>query len=124
MKWTATECLEKFESLAERTFRKRNGYSIFLRLQELAISYLRDGKYSSQAIEESFRSVFGKEIKMFNPLCADTRVAVTTTTAKDTRPCLFANYNGSSRAETSGTFDAIRPNSKLTWLLRLQRSSR
>ena len=102
MRWSITECIEKFEALAERTFRRRNGHSMFLRLQELAISYLRDGKYSSQAIEESFRSVFGDEIKMFNPLCTDTRVAVTTTTAKDTRPCLLANYNGATRSEKSG----------------------
>lgn len=102
MRWSITECIKRFEALAEQTFRRRKAHSIFLRLQELAISYLRDGKYSSQAIEESFRSVFGDEIKMFNPLCTDTRVAVTTTTAKDTKPCLFANYNGGLRSDKSG----------------------
>ena len=102
MQWTSAECVQKFEALAERTFRRRNGYTKFSRLQELAISYLRDGQYSSQPIEDSFRSVFGEEVKMFNPLSSDTRVAVTTTTGKEAIPCLLPNYNGRSRPADIG----------------------
>ena len=102
MQWNVDECLTKFETLAEKTFRRRNGYTVFGRIQELAMSYFRDGQYSSLAIEESFQSVFGDDMKMFNPLCNNTKVAVTTTTAKDARPCLFSNYNGGIRPPSIG----------------------
>ncbi|KAK3708056.1 hypothetical protein LTR37_011749 [Vermiconidia calcicola] len=107
MQWNVDECLTKFETLAEKTFRRRNGYTVFGRIQELAMSYFRDGQYSSLAIEESFQSVFGDDMKMFNPLCNNTKVAVTTTTAKDARPCLFSNYNGGIRPPSIG-YDIIR----------------
>ena len=98
MQWSVDHCLEMFEHLAERTFKpRRKGPALFSRVQQFAMSYLHDCQYSSQAIEDTFQSVFGKELRMFNPLSNDTKVAVTTTTAKETAPCLFTNYNGCAR---------------------------
>ncbi|KAM0724120.1 hypothetical protein Q7P37_000001 [Cladosporium fusiforme] len=54
--WDAGESLEKFEELARKTFNGSNG--TFGQMQQLVISYLRDCRYSSLAIEESFQSTF------------------------------------------------------------------
>ncbi|KAM0714195.1 hypothetical protein Q7P37_009982 [Cladosporium fusiforme] len=92
--WDAGESLEKFEELARKTFNGSNG--TFGQMQQLVISYLRDCRYSSLAIEESFQSTFEdqKEVSLFNPLTNDTKVAITTTTAKESAACIFSNYNG------------------------------
>ena len=54
--------------------------------------------------------VSGAPVKMFNPLRTQTRVAVTSTTAKGTRACLFTNFNGkqnASNVEPNG-YDIVR----------------
>ncbi|PPJ60731.1 hypothetical protein CBER1_11369 [Cercospora berteroae] len=108
MRWTVTHCLTKFQTLAEQTFRPwHKGNSAFARLQELALSYLRDWQYSSYAIEEAFRSAFGSDIRMFNPIREDTKVAVTTITAKQPQACVFTNYNGGFRSLDIG-YNLIR----------------
>lgn len=49
-------------------------------------------------------SNLGEEIRMFNPLSSDTKVAITTTTAKDPRPCLLTNYNSDVRLKGLGEY--------------------
>jgi hypothetical protein len=102
MCWDAGESLEKFEDLARKTFQGSCG--TFGRMQQFAISYLRDCRYSSLAIEESFQSAFEdkKDISLFNPLTNDTKIAITTTTAKESAACIFSNYNGRSRPRELG----------------------
>lgn len=108
MRWTVVECIEKFTSLARQTFRPwRKSASPFARLQELAFSYLRDWQYSSFAIEQAFRSAFGTEINMFNPISEDTKEAVTTIAAKQPQSCVFTNYNGGIRFSETG-YNLIR----------------
>lgn len=53
---------------------------------------------------------------MFNLLRNDTKVAVTTTTVKDSLPWLFTNYNGGKRSNNIGLSYkyAIKP--LLTWI--------
>nr|OQO23711.1 hypothetical protein B0A51_10919 [Rachicladosporium sp. CCFEE 5018] len=98
MRWPIEVCIEKFESLAQRTFvRSRQANYLIGRIQQLFVSYLRDCQYNSSAIEESFQSAFGKDVQLFNPLPDDTKVAITTTTAKDTSTCIFSNYNDPER---------------------------
>ncbi|KAK6436023.1 hypothetical protein LTR95_007787 [Oleoguttula sp. CCFEE 5521] len=104
-------CIEKFESLAQETFvRSRQANFLIGRIQQLFVSYLRDCQYSSSAIEESFQSAFGKDVQLFNPLPDDTKVAITTTTAKDTSACIFSNYNGPERPSDNG-YTLLRANS-------------
>lgn len=104
MRWSAQECSEKFVQLASTIFRKRTqGLFIFSKIQQYLMSYLADCKYDSIDIERALYSVFGKTTSLFNPLCTDTKVAVTSTTARDSMPCLFANYNGGSRPKEAGT---------------------
>lgn len=67
-----------------------------------AASYFYDCQYSAQAIEEAFQNALGRQLKMFNPINNDTKVAVTTTTAKDAKSCIFANYNGGKRSGNRG----------------------
>lgn len=76
----------------------------FARLQQFIISYLRDCQYSSSAIEDSFQTTFGKDIGLFNPLTTDTKVAITTTSAKETATSIFSNYNGAKRPRTLGWY--------------------
>lgn len=97
MRWTMEQSILKFEQLAEGTFGQKTSLG-FTRLQQLALSYLRDCRYSSRAIEDAF----GSNAKMFNPLASHVKVAVTTTTAKNPRPGLLTNYNGGVRPATIG----------------------
>ena len=103
MNWDSSEGLRIFEQLAEETFAGKRTYTtIFGRVRNYIRAYLRDYQYSSSPIEEAFKTAFGKEMKMFNALDNDTKVAVTTTTAKKTRTCLFSNYNGGIRSGEMG----------------------
>ncbi|KAK0302569.1 hypothetical protein LTR82_017827 [Friedmanniomyces endolithicus] len=68
---------------------------------------MRDHQYSSQAIEDAFRDVTGNSSGLFNPLNSDTKVAVTSVTAREVQPCLFTNYNGGPRREDLG-YNLIR----------------
>ncbi len=98
MHWSADECLQQFEKLAGIAFHRRKLPHIpFPRIRELFFSYIADCRYDSAAIEDAFLTVFGAELKLFNPLSNDTKVAVTATTARETLPCLFTNYNGGAR---------------------------
>ncbi|KAH7033977.1 acyl transferase/acyl hydrolase/lysophospholipase [Macrophomina phaseolina] len=103
MEWSVEECLYKFEELAMRTFRRENGRpSSLFQLQRAILSYMRDFKYDSTAIEDAFRLDPNPPMKMFNPLKNGTKVAVTTTTAREVHPCLFTNYNGVRRPSGIG----------------------
>lgn len=53
-------------------------------------------------IEAAFQTLTKQPTQMFNPLKSETKVAVTTTTAKDVLTCLFANYNGIQRPSSIG----------------------
>ena len=108
MDWDAGTCIAKFEQLAKSTFgARKNATILFGRLQQLALSYLRDGQYSSLPIEQAFQSATGEKAHMFNPLSSDLKVAVTTTTAKESKPCLLANYNGELRTADVGTVEPL-----------------
>ena len=103
MRWSVADCMDKFEKLAEKTFYPSSKRaSVFSRLQHLAISYLRDWQYSAIAIEQAFQTTFGTDVQMFNPLCNDTKVAVTSTTTNGAKACIFSNYNGVNRPENIG----------------------
>ena len=103
MLWSAKDCLRKFEDLANSAFRRRRyGPILWSGLQRLVLSYFEDCQYSSAAIEVAFQTAFGTQLRMFNPLSSDTKVAVTSTTARETFPCLFSNYNGGQRPRDTG----------------------
>lgn len=103
MRWTIIESMAKFEDLARRTFQRQpDDKHYFVRLQQFIVSYLRDCQYSSAVIEASSQTTFGQDIGLFNPLTTDTKVAITTTSAKETAACIFSNYNGVKRPRTLG----------------------
>lgn len=103
MHWSITECIERFIALAHKTFaRSTQSRSAIGRLQSLALSYWRDWQYSSFPIEQAFQSSFGDDVRMFNPLLEDTKVAVTTTATKEPQPCIMTNYNGGIRSGSVG----------------------
>ena len=100
MQWTPDDCLERFEDLASKTFmieQKEEKLSLTQRLQRFIGTYVRDHQYDSSIIEKAFFSTLTGSPKMFNPLRIDTKVAVTTTTARGNVPCVFSNYNGGPR---------------------------
>lgn len=110
MQWTAAQSVDKFQALSRDIFRRRNtNSSIFGRIQELLLSYAKDAQYNQDAITGAF-SKAGTVLKMFNPIRSHTRVAVTSTTAKGTRACLFTNYNGPSQQEDTKpiSYDIMR----------------
>ena len=103
MQWSPEECLDKFEELAKKTFtHRKEGSALFSRLQEFLLYYTNDCQGNSSAIEGAFDNPQKAPLKMFNPLKSDTKVAVTSATAKDNLPCLFSNYNGVSRPKRLG----------------------
>jgi hypothetical protein len=59
----------------------------------MILSYTQNGQYSLTAIKSGFKAAFKSHLKMFNPLTNNTRVIVTTITAKELQPYLFCNYN-------------------------------
>lgn len=102
--WSPTQCLEMFETMSRKIFKRRtNGSMLFSRAQDLIMSYLADCRYNTDEIEEALQQSFGTHVSMFNPLTTDTKVAVTSTTAKDAEPCIFSNYNGQSRDQSKST---------------------
>jgi hypothetical protein len=100
MGWSTTECISKFEAIATKTFASSDTVSTLRRMRQFLVAFLRDWKHSSSAIEDAFKSDADVEVKMFNPLVSDTKVAVTsnTTTALNPEPCIFSNYNHSANA--------------------------
>ncbi|KAH7551130.1 hypothetical protein BM1_10004 [Bipolaris maydis] len=105
LQWSASESLEKFEDVASKTFGRRK--AVVTRALQLFMGYIQDGQYSSAAIQDAFRKALNSPLQMFNPLRNDTKVAVTTTTVKDSLPWLFTNYNGGKRSNNIG-YDVIR----------------
>ncbi|KAF2199844.1 FabD/lysophospholipase-like protein, partial [Delitschia confertaspora ATCC 74209] len=103
MGWTLQECLFRFEDLATKTFmvEQKQKLSITQHIQRLLGAYVRDHRYDSAAIENAFRVEGRAYPRMFNPLQNDTKVAVTTTTARHNIPCVLSNYNGGQRSEGS-----------------------
>ncbi|PVH95425.1 FabD/lysophospholipase-like protein [Periconia macrospinosa] len=108
LQWDAAEAMKQLEDVAEKTFSERDrGSTVFEKALKIMLAYIEDGKYSLSAIQDAFKASFGSEIKMFNPLRNDTKVAVTTTTVKESTPALFTNYNGGKRSSESG-YDVLR----------------
>ncbi|KAJ5035237.1 acyl transferase/acyl hydrolase/lysophospholipase [Bipolaris maydis] len=105
LQWSASESLERFEDVASKTFGRRK--ALVTRAFQLIMGYVQDGQYSLAAIQDAFRKAFNSPLQMFNPLKNDTKVAVTTTTVKDSLPWLFTNYNGGKRSNNIG-YDVIR----------------
>ncbi|KAH0542474.1 hypothetical protein FGG08_003145 [Glutinoglossum americanum] len=89
MMWSPQECLSKFEELSHKAFdRWRVSRQ---RVQDLIVSYFTDCLYKTSSVENAFLSAFGSKRG------SNTKVAVTATTARETTPCIFANYNGIGR---------------------------
>ena len=109
MQWSPEECLQRFKDLAEKTFLYRKKGPAFLaffsRLQELLLYYTNDCQGDSSVIEDAFIEAPQSTVKLFNPLTTDTKVAVTSATAKDNLPCLFTNYNGYIRPKELGSYE-------------------
>jgi hypothetical protein len=111
MGWTIEKCITTFEQLAANTFKSRGSS---FRLFNLVTSYIRDSQFSSSPIERAFKTRFGENVTMFNPLVNDTKVAVTAVTAlSKPHPCIFSNYNGGVRARNTGRYYALGLDSKL-----------
>ena len=97
------ESLRRFEELAGKTFPQDQGrLSLTRKFQRLISALVRDYQYDLSAIESAFQQSLGISPKIFNPLKNDTKVAVTTTTARLTIPCLMSNYNGGQRSRECG----------------------
>ena len=98
--WTIDDCLEKFKTLSTTIFKRRiNSESIFGRLHDFVQSYWADSRFDTSAIEDAFQRAYGPQVRMFNPITNDTKVAVLTTTARESHACLIANYNGFRRSK-------------------------
>lgn len=93
MNWPVEECLAKFESLAQQTFRRRKGQRLLGGVRSLITNIVQDYRYSSSPIEEAFKPASGASLAMFNATNRGTKVAVTTTRAGGEDWCLIANYN-------------------------------
>jgi hypothetical protein len=113
MGWSLEECMTKFEAIALKTFPPTQDFSPLQRLRNLVIALIRDWKHSSAAIEEAFKSSTNTDVKLFNPLVNDTKVAITTstTTASKPEPCIFSNYNYSADSlpdQRSSAYTVVR----------------
>ncbi|CAI6336998.1 unnamed protein product [Periconia digitata] len=107
LQWDTVQSIQQFDDVARKTFKQDKGATIFEKALEMMLAYIKDGKYSLSAIQDAFKATFKSEIKMFNPLQNDTKVAVTTTTVNESTPKLFTNYNGGRRPAELG-YDILR----------------
>jgi hypothetical protein len=102
MRWTAKECLAKFQKLTEDVFGTRRNLPAFLDYaQALLLLCLDKSRYDSLGIKAAFQSTLGPPPKMFNPLASDTKVAVITTPLKGKTTSVLCNYNGGNRPDAS-----------------------
>ncbi|KAF3031541.1 hypothetical protein E8E12_002306, partial [Didymella heteroderae] len=105
LRWSVREAIQRFEDVAQKTFGRRATF--IARALRLVIAYVRDGQYSLAAVQEAFQKTLNSPLQMFNPLRNDTKVAVTTTSVKDSNALLFTNYNAGKRPE-SLDYDIVR----------------
>lgn len=105
LRWSVAESIRRFEDVAQKTFGKRATF--VARILRLLVAYVQDGQYSFTAIQAAFEKTLNSPLQMFNPLRNDTKVAVTTTSVKDSTPWLFTNYNAGKRAISSGTLSRL-----------------
>jgi hypothetical protein len=107
MQWSPSECLRRFEDLATVTFRAEEQIetrSWSQKVQRLFRICLQDHRYNLSPIERAFHSTLDSSTKVFNPLQADTKVAVTTTSVRANMPGVISNYNGGPRLENNSEF--------------------
>ena len=94
-----TETIQMFPGMAERAFKRRNGFNIPLisRAFELVGGYLADGLYSSANIESALQEVFGDKSIMDSSYATQTgtKIGVPVATVSN-HPSyrIFTNYNG------------------------------
>jgi hypothetical protein len=102
MRWTASDCLERFEDLSMTVFKaeERNSKLTWSqKLQVLFQAWVNDHRYAQSPIERAFQSTLSSATKIFNPIQSDTKVAVTATSVRANIPCVISNYNGNSRSD-------------------------
>ncbi|KAF1359294.1 FabD/lysophospholipase-like protein, partial [Lizonia empirigonia] len=100
LRWSVSDSIQRFEDVAQKTFGKRATF--LARVLRLLVAYVQDGQYSLVAIQKAFQKTLNSPLQMFNPLSNDTKVAVTTTSVKDSTPWLLTNYNAGKRPSSSG----------------------
>ena len=83
--------------MTKRIFRRPYGEStIVARCRQYVRSFLADGYYNIQSLEDSLKESFGHDRRMFDTPLLDsgTRVAVTASDIADASTFMFSNYNG------------------------------
>ncbi|KAI9893033.1 MAG: hypothetical protein M1814_000917 [Vezdaea aestivalis] len=111
--WTIEDSQSKFISFATEVFKPHHIFNvpILSRLVQLMVSFFKDSVYRTASIETVFQTTFGSGVPMFNPLNSDTKVAVTTTTVQDIKPCILTNYNGSFEGKQKYGYTLLRAKS-------------
>ena len=114
-RWTAHECMRRFEELAHSIFQRRtSGSMLFNRVQEFIMSYVADCKYDTTTIEDAFRKAFGDRTKLLGAAGGRVKVAVTGTTVRESQACLFTSYNGPVGMPNRTLVRSARPGGDVT----------
>ena len=95
--WTVPRSIEEFKSMTKRIFRKPCVDTFFLtRCRQYLKSFMSDGYYSIEALEDCLQESFGHHRKMFDtPLNkCHAKVAITASNIGDASTFIFSNYNG------------------------------
>ena len=95
--WTVSRSIEQFKAMTKRVFRRPYAEgTLVARCRQYIRSFLSDGYYNIQSLEDSLKESFGYDRKMFDTplLDASTRVAVTASDIADASTFIFSNYNG------------------------------
>ena len=89
--------IEQFKAMTKRIFRRPYAESTFVaRCRQYVRSFLSDGYYNIQSLEDSLKESFGYDRRMFDTSLLDscTKVAVTASDIADASTFIFSNYNG------------------------------
>jgi hypothetical protein len=110
--WSIDDCTDIFEKLAKLAFQRRKVLNLpFLpRILELLISYLSDGIYPPEHIEEALKQVFGANrgiLDYSHATTTGTRVGLPVATVDEKPSCrIFTNYNGvGERSRGQGMYE-------------------
>ena len=110
--WTVVRSIEQFRSMTKKVFRKPyTDTSLLNRCRQYMKSFMSDGYYSIDALEECLQESYGQNQRMFdtprNRFHA--KVAVTASNIAEASTFIFSNYNGVGEREMKCGYKHLRP---------------
>jgi predicted acylesterase/phospholipase RssA len=103
MRWDIYRCIETFDTLARRVFRRPLWFNgrFWGRLRDLIRCVVSDGVYDAKLMEQTLREIFGAKQPMFGYArgYSAKKVLVTATDTENSSTVVFGTYNGAGAVD-------------------------